>query len=31
MDLRRRLLSAAVGALLAIATLALLVHFSQTP
>jgi uncharacterized membrane protein YgaE (UPF0421/DUF939 family) len=31
MDFRRRLWSAAIGALLAIATLALLYYFSQTP
>jgi len=31
MDLRRRIWSAVIGALLAAATLALFYHFSQTP
>jgi hypothetical protein len=31
MDLRRRIWSAVIGALVALATLALLYHFSQTP
>jgi hypothetical protein len=31
MDLRRRIWSAVIGALVAIATLALFVHFTQAP
>ncbi len=31
MDLRRRIWSGVIGALVAIATLALFVHFTQTP
>jgi uncharacterized membrane protein YgaE (UPF0421/DUF939 family) len=31
MDLRRRFWSAVIGALLAVATLALFYHFAQTP